>query len=158
MSRLANRRDLRDQRVDDEPFGIDRHAANLQPVIAKHLEREEVRRLLDDHDIAGLGQHRAQHLERLRVAVGREQLLGVHRRAVRLAEKLTEREPVVSVAPLCAVLQELGRVVELHLGGAAHVVDRQDRVVRLPDAEVDHTFGNHHLLKLNRRHRSNVGP
>ena len=77
--------------------------------------------------------------------------------AVHPAEKLTEREAVISITPLGSILQELRRVVELHLGGATHVIDRQDRIVRLSDTEVDDTLWNDHLLELNRRHTSNVG-
>ena len=58
--------------------------------------------------VARHGQHRAQHLQRLRVAVGGEELLRRHGRAVRRREVLAQRESVVSVAPLGAVLQELG--------------------------------------------------
>ena len=127
-------------------------------MVAEHLEREEVRRLLDDHDIAGLGHHRAQHLQRLRVAVGGEQLLGRNGRAVCLTEVITQRDAMVAVAPFRAVLQELRRFAELHHRCAADVVDGQNRVVRLTNAEVDDALGNHDLLKLNRRHGSNVRP
>ena len=144
--------------LDDETIRVDRYATDLQAMVAEHLEREEVGRLLDDHDIAGFGQHRAQHVERLRVAVRREQLLGGNRDAVGLGEELAERDTMMTVTPLGAVLQELGRIGELHRRSAAHVVDGQDRVVRLPDTEVDHALGDDHLLKLNRRHGSNVGP
>ena len=158
MPSAANGFDRARERVDDQSVAVDRHTADLETVITKHLERKEVSRLLDDHDVTGFGQHGAQHLECLRVAVGGEELLGHDRHAVRLREELTERDPVVSVAPLGAVLQELWRIVELHLRSAPNVVDGQDRIVRLADAEVDHALGNHHLLKLNRRHGSNVGP
>ncbi len=157
-ARLADCGDLGEERLHDEPITVDRHSPNLQAVIAKHLEGEEVGRLLDDHDVAGFRQHGAQHLERLRVAVCGEQPFGIDGYSVRLREEVREREPVVPVAPFGAVLQEFRRVAELHLRGAAHVVDGKNRVVRLADTEVDHALGDHHLLKLNRRHRSNVGP
>ena len=53
------------QFVDDEPVGVDADTHHVEAMVAEDVEREEVRRFLDDDDIARLGQHGAQQLEGL---------------------------------------------------------------------------------------------
>ena len=56
------------QCVHLDSVAINGDANNLQPVIAKDVERQEIRGLLDEDRVAGLGESRADQIERLRRA------------------------------------------------------------------------------------------
>ena len=106
------------------PSSSDRHDPDLQSVIAKHLERKEVRRLLDDHDVARV-RSRPCTTSPAPASCRWSRTVAPRITGTPYAsrEVLAERDAVITIAPFGAVLQELGRVVELHLGGASDVVD-----------------------------------
>ena len=128
-----------DQRVDRESVGVDRDAHNPEPVLTEDVEGEEVRRLLHEHDIAGRGEHRTREVERLRVAVGHEQQLGVDLDAVSSGEERSEGEPQEPVAELGAVLQGVPLVERGRDGGPGEDLVGEKEFVGLTDSEIDHT-------------------
>jgi hypothetical protein len=60
------------------------HRHQVQTVLVKHLEREKIGRLLNEHNVARAGQHCADHIQALADASGGEKSVRVNRLACTL--------------------------------------------------------------------------
>ena len=141
--------ELRLKRVDAHPVVIDRDPDDLQPVVGEDAQRQEVGRLLDEHDITGLSQRAAAQVDGLRVSVADEQPPAVDRHAVMPGEEVGKRGSQVPIAPFDAVRERVrlpGRGRHGHR--ASHQLDRQDRVLWLAHTKVDDTGPVLHLGRL----------
>ena len=114
---------------------IARQPDGAQPVVGEHPQREEVRRLLDEHDITWLGQHRQQQVEPTRAASGDDHVLG-RSRAVRCAEVRGDRGPRVARAAGEAVRQRLPLLGRRRCG-RSDVCRGKGRRIRVAPREID---------------------
>jgi hypothetical protein len=94
----------------------------------ERLQRRQVRRLLGEHDVARLQQHRRGERERLLGAAGHQHLVGVRRQPAR-GQAGRDRGPQVRVALGRRVLQRSPGVLERgRVGGAqARAVEQLGR-------------------------------
>ena len=116
---------------------VERHADDLEPMVAEDRQRIRIGRVFDEYRVARLGEAAADEVERLGNACAEQQR--VRRRfATGIAKESGERRPESHIAlPRTVVQLERLRALEVSIAGAAQQSERQQVGRGLPDAEID---------------------
>jgi hypothetical protein len=113
----------------------------VQIVVSEDAQRQEIGRFFHEDRITWTGEVRANQIQRVRDAIGHEQVIGIDRKTVSPAQESGQRHTEIAIPLLRAILQE-GRVSFREAGfcGTSCNIKRQERKVRVADAQVDHAW------------------
>ena len=84
-------------------------------MVREDAQCQEIGRFFHENRVAGAGEERTDHIQRVRDAVGHEQAIGIDRKAVLPAQKFCQRDTEIPMALFRTILQE-ARVVLCEAG------------------------------------------
>ena len=125
------------QAIDIQSILIDRYANDVETVVQKDPEGQEIAGFLDDDRITGPREKRTDKIQRLGIAAGHEQALFFNLRCVAFAQELGQPLPEPDIALALAVIEfyRLGAAEET-LGCGSHQIDRQQVSRWLSDTKI----------------------